>query len=185
MPLAWWQLIIRKANYTCILRLNFTASQGQTGRNQLGIIRHKWLLNAFLRREGMGEDCADTPWIQKAWPGDFLSFEVHREGRGMPGPYCRSLSNLSPPSEVNCVQSLPNLNCIHVAEERGYSTFLWGNGSNLFCLFLMERVSSRISLWGLRGWVDDRQATRGRERNKAGRGIWTLSGDGDSKGIHF
>lgn len=150
-PLVWWQLILSKANQTRLLKLDFIASHGQMGRNQCRISRHRWLLSAFFCgvRARVRTGLADPQWIQKEQP--WLSVVVSSQGgQGDALCFLQVSQNPSPPSEVDCVRPLPNLNCIHVTEERGFSTFLWGNGSNLFCLFLMERVSSRISLWGLR-----------------------------------
>ena len=48
----------------------------------------------------------------------------------------------------------------------------------------MERASSRISLWGLRIWVEDRQAVRERGREE-GRVTQTLSGDGNSRSSQY
>lgn len=42
----------------------------------------------------------------------------------------------------------------------------------------MERVSSKISLWGLRIWVEDRQAARGSGRGREGeREGWKSGGE--------
>lgn len=84
----------------------------------------------------MSEDFAEHCGYQRHYQVTFCHFKFTGRMRGCLVLSIRvSLRNLSPPSEVYGVQLLPNLNCIHVKEEKGFSTFLWGMETIYFVCF--------------------------------------------------
>ena len=89
---------------------------GQPERNIHTAFSHSRCWSHFCGMREWVKDSAEILWMLKAWPGYFLSFESLQGGwRGLSVrvSFTKAFS-----SEVSCVQHLPNLNCIHVKEEK-------------------------------------------------------------------